>query len=279
MCDTAKFYLENDIRCYLGSFELPKKPTIYDFLLLGLRDKDIVATFNWDPMLVEAAIRVRRITTNIPELVFLHGNIGVKCKIKNDSITYFLCGSNYIADSDEYFDMPLLYPIKNKDYNKESCITLQWEKLKYYLTKAYRFTIFGYGAPKSDVEAVSLLKDGWGDNEKRNYEQVDIIDIRDPNELRLSWSDFIFSHHFSIVNNFFDSDISKFPRRTCETLFDTKMDLAIEKEGTGFKEGMTFHDIENFLTPLLNNENDPQSRFLNNPYVVPFKDWAGGSNP
>jgi hypothetical protein len=37
-------------------------------------------------------------------------------------------------------------------------------------------TIFGYGAPKSDTEAVDLMKAAWGKVSDRNLEQVEIID-------------------------------------------------------------------------------------------------------
>lgn len=33
---------------------MTESPTIYDYLLLSLRKKDVVATINWDPLLVQA---------------------------------------------------------------------------------------------------------------------------------------------------------------------------------------------------------------------------------
>src|SRR5688500_11227945 len=46
--------LEAAIKNYFGNLELPDTPTIYDHLVLSLRDTDIIATFNWDPFLIEA---------------------------------------------------------------------------------------------------------------------------------------------------------------------------------------------------------------------------------
>ena len=37
------------------------------------------------------------------------------------------------------------------------------------------FTIFGYSAPKTDVEAIDLLKQAWGAIGDRNLEQTEII--------------------------------------------------------------------------------------------------------
>lgn len=34
--------------------QIPERPTIYDQLLLNLRPKDLIATFNWDPLISQA---------------------------------------------------------------------------------------------------------------------------------------------------------------------------------------------------------------------------------
>lgn len=46
--------LEKRLYDYFDSFEIPDTPTVYDFLILGLTEKDVIATFNWDPLLVQA---------------------------------------------------------------------------------------------------------------------------------------------------------------------------------------------------------------------------------
>jgi hypothetical protein len=76
-CEPQRIQLEDAIEKYFCDFELPDVPTIYDFLLLSLTNKDLVATFNWDPLLVEAYGRCSRITDNLPQMAFLHGNIAV----------------------------------------------------------------------------------------------------------------------------------------------------------------------------------------------------------
>ena len=68
----AKNELEVAIREYMNGFELPDKATIYDFLVLSLTSKDLIATFNWDPFLVQAMGRVQKYTKNIPQVAFLH---------------------------------------------------------------------------------------------------------------------------------------------------------------------------------------------------------------
>ena len=46
--------IEELIYQYFESLEILDSPTIYDYLVLGLRGKDVIATFNWDPFLMLA---------------------------------------------------------------------------------------------------------------------------------------------------------------------------------------------------------------------------------
>ena len=70
---------------YFYDMEIPDKPTLYDYLILSLRKKDLIATFNWDPLLLKTMRRHSSIK-NLPKAVFLHGNVAVgicsNCKIK-----------------------------------------------------------------------------------------------------------------------------------------------------------------------------------------------------
>ena len=43
--------IETRVDEYFADLELPGHPTIYDRLVLSLREKDLIATFNWDPFL------------------------------------------------------------------------------------------------------------------------------------------------------------------------------------------------------------------------------------
>jgi hypothetical protein len=44
--------IEEEVCKYFSCLDLPDEPTVYDRLLLSLCTKDLVATFNWDPLLV-----------------------------------------------------------------------------------------------------------------------------------------------------------------------------------------------------------------------------------
>ena len=69
--------IEKKIYDFFKSLELPNTPTIYDYLVLSLRKKDLIATFNWDPFLIQAYRRNSKFTSNLPKLAFLQGNVAV----------------------------------------------------------------------------------------------------------------------------------------------------------------------------------------------------------
>jgi len=46
-----KEILEARVRRYFSALEVPDEVTIYDRLVLSLRQKDVITTFNWDPLL------------------------------------------------------------------------------------------------------------------------------------------------------------------------------------------------------------------------------------
>ncbi len=68
--------IEKRVHEYFYGMSLPSKPTIYDYLILSLREKDIIATFNWDPFLLMAYQRNMHITKP-PRICFLHGNVAI----------------------------------------------------------------------------------------------------------------------------------------------------------------------------------------------------------
>ena len=70
---------------YFSGLRLADTPTIYDYLLLALGPKDLIATFNWDPFLFQAFLRNRRFTGALRRLSFLHGNVAVGYSAKDES--------------------------------------------------------------------------------------------------------------------------------------------------------------------------------------------------
>lgn len=207
--------IERKLYTYFDTLEIPNKPTIYDHLILSLRDKDVIATFNWDPFLWQAYLRNRKLTKNLPQLLFLHGNVAIGyCK------NTLQIGPKNALTLDKNIPLiptKLLYPIGEKDYDNDPFIKRQWNALSYFLDQATRITIFGYAAPKSDKKAIDIMKKVWGrPSSKRTMEQIEIINIEPKEKLLKTWNDFIHTHHYDIVDDYYKSSIHKFPRRTGE---------------------------------------------------------------
>jgi len=205
--------LENTVYDYFQKMELPDEPTIYDHLVLSLRNKDFIVTFNWDPFLVQA-IRRNGARFKSPRTLFLHGNVEVgHCPdghmMGNNGTRCHKCGKPLIRTK-------LLYPVGEKNYHLDEFISRQWATLADLLKHTYMVSIFGYGAPTSDASAIALLKEAWGSVDSRNMEEFEVIDVREEDDLRETWSPFIHSHHYRVENSFYDSWIANHPRRTGE---------------------------------------------------------------
>lgn len=264
-CKAVKEELEKIIREYMSDYKLPDNPTIYDFLVMSLTSKDLIATFNWDPLLVQAIGRAMRYTNNVPQVAFLHGNVAVGfCEEDNIMGNVGMkcrCGKPLKP-------MRLLFPVKKKNYSSDIAISKSWKNLNNALEHAYMVTIFGYSAPKSDIEAINMMKKAWGSVDYRNLEEIELIDIRDEKEVIDSWDEFIHTHHYSYHTDFFDSTLARCPRRTCEATFDRLMNCIFLDGEKGFKANMSFFDIHKHTCKLIDEENKIKGtkKMLSNPY-------------
>ena len=207
--------IENQIDAYFSSLALPETATIYDRLLLSLRPADAVFTFNWDPFLFDAYQRNRSVAS-LPGMYFLHGNVrvGICC---NHSDRW---GEKYLACPDcaePLVPVPLLFPLSQKNYS-HPYIRQSWESARKLLRSAFTITIFGYGAPTADQDAVALLRKAWFSESDRKIEHVQIIDTACATTLHQRWATFTPSGHYRIARNFSESRIARWPRRTCESL-------------------------------------------------------------
>ena len=239
-CKDSVYELEKRLYHYFKNLELPDSPTVYDFLILSLTKKDVIATFNWDPLLLQAYVRCHMLTKNLPHILCLHGNVAISyCKEHQEfgvtDATCPVCGKLLSP-------IKLLYPVAKKNYRNDDYIKACWDAVEYILENSYMLTIFGYSAPDSDKEAIKLLKKAWGSLENRQLEEVSIIDIISEKDMLKKWNQFIYSHHY------------RFATYQLNIPADTKR---------GFQDGMTWHDIHCILSELLTEEiNTPVDKNL-----------------
>ena len=242
--------IETRVHDYFSRLRLPDTPTLYDHLVLSLRPKDVIATFNWDPFLRQAAHR-NYAFAKPPKILFLHGNVAIgyclDCKVSFGRNQYCRhCGKLGVSS-------PLLYPVKEKDYQADPCIASDWSTLTKKLKKAWAVTFFGYGAPKTDVEAIRLLKLGWGRVEERDLEQTEMISDRSEEELIKTWSPFIHTHHYDVRQLFYESWAGRHPRRSCEALWAQNMKCQVIK-GTEIPLDADFDVLYQWFKPRIDAE-------------------------
>ncbi len=208
--------IQHAVEGYFGALRLPERPTIYDHLVLSLRRGHVIATFNWDPLLMEAYLRNGKAGLSMPRLAFLHGNVRVGYCAK-DRVSG-LAGRSCGHCGDEYQAPPLLYPIRKKNYSADTFISNEWEVLKWGLRNAFMVTIFGYSGPKTDEEALAAMREAWGDPHSREMEQTALIiaPTQPEDDARSNWDPFIHTHQYEVQKNFYDSWIATHPRRTGE---------------------------------------------------------------
>ena len=247
--------LEERVATYFQSLTLPPTPTIYDYLVLSLRTKDLIATFNWDPFLYQAWCRNQHVGWP-PRISFLHGSVSIGFSTQDEKTGP--AGWYSKATGSQFVPSRLLYPVTQKDYNSDGFIRREWERLERCLRESRRITIFGYGAPDTDVEAVELMSHAWGDPAQRNIEQVEIIDVQPQDVVRERWNKFIHSHHYDYCTNYFQSVLAHFPRRTGERFMHqflpTTPGEAFQEPNTVPPDFETLEQLWEWYEPLIEAE-------------------------
>ena len=235
--ETLRGKIEAAVWQYFRGLQLPDSLTLYDILVLALRAKDTIATFNWDPFLAQAIRRNRdwlwglglNPSKYLPEILFLHGNVEIGYCDRHEKLTF-----GFLADAHpcQICGQPLaptrlLYPIREKEYNSDPSVQLQWRRLGEVLEQAYLLTVFGYGAPKSDVEAIRLMKTKWDENRSLALNTTEIVNVEPKKTLRSKWDGFFYtpSPHYKISRTLFHSRLALYPRRSCESLWFSTMML------------------------------------------------------
>ena len=246
--------IEEGIVNHYRKMQIPDSPTLYDYLILSLRKKDCIATFNWDPLLIQAYNRVNKITKDLPEMLFLHSSVAVG--ICDDCRHYEPYSNRYCSICGKPLYSPrLLYPIKNKNYSQHIYIQDTWNTLLHYLKTACIVTIWGYSAPRSDKEAKKIMLKAFS-SDYRPLDQIEVIDIADENTIRDTWRPFSkdTNYHLNIHKSLFDTYLGQFPRRSIEGYVKRNIEYWWNGSTLTMKECNTFEELAKHIEPLLINE-------------------------
>lgn len=230
--------IKHKIYCYFQRLKLPEQLTLYDQLILSLTEKDLIATFNWDPFLCLAFQRNMHLK-KLPSIVFLHGNVFVGTCPQHMTSGFINCCCSKCGRL--FTPVNLLYPVGNKDYTKDPFIHDEWRTLQNYLKCAYLITIFGYSAPKTDVSAREIMLGMWKNNITREFGQISIVDIKDKETIEENWDEFFVRQHYDIYKKIQDTYLFRYPRRSCEafgaaTLFNNPLNQDTPPKTTSLKK-------------------------------------------
>lgn len=202
------------------SYAIANYVTMYDQLVLSLRAKDTIVSFNWDPLLPYAYRRNGFLKT-LPSLWFLHGNVKIGLCADDNIIGWTddkcrKCG-NPLSPG------PLLYPISHKDYDSDPIIAESWRHFEDELSNAYFLTIFGYSAPVTDEVARTRFISKLKSNSMIGFMEMEIIDPNAEKLLETRYSGIYDNLHVSCVDEFSNSWLLMHPRLTCEAIYQAIM--------------------------------------------------------
>lgn len=252
--ETLRNAIEKRVNEYFSALSLPDSPTIYDYLVLSLREKDIIATFNWDPFLIQAFMRNEIVTkTRRPRLAFLHGNVRIGV-CEKDRISGII-GRKCSACGDNFAPSKLLYPVGQKDYSTDPFIKGEWDALRGRLGFGYFLSVFGYSAPKTDIEARNLMLSDWKKNPTLELAEVEIIDIRPEAEITETWKEFFVSHHYGVRDDIFMSYLFQHPRRSCDAFAAATLMLDPWQDNP-FPKFDKLDDLQKWIVPLIREEEE-----------------------
>lgn len=269
-CEDIIKEINSSIINFFMPFNLLEEPTIYDLLVLSLTKKDCIASFNWDPLLIQARIRNERITDNLPNIIFLHGNVSMGYCPTCGNFGSFgqICPEHNLF----FRNSPLLYPIRQKDYVSNPAINKQWRGFDQMVANAALITIFGYSAPKTDVEAVKRMENAFlrYGRKQRTLDLITIIESPGLSKYDISdnWKHFInlTDVDFYFSTSFFETILADYPRRSVEMYINEKVKGSIWKDHHSYDMHTTysFDSLKSLLSPLLEEELAISNQIIDN---------------
>lgn len=97
------------------------------------------------------------------------------------------------------------------------------------------------------------MKKAYSQSNIREFTQFEIIDFAEEDMLTESWNDFIFSHHYDVKRNFFESSIAMFPRRSGELFYENILGARFYEENFPPKFN-SFEEMWRWYSPFIDYE-------------------------
>ncbi|MGB7541545.1 MAG: hypothetical protein WBM28_05960, partial [Burkholderiales bacterium] len=146
-----------------------------------------------------------------------------------------------------------LYPVKHKDYASDPFIGSEWDRLRDRLSRAYFLSIFGYSAPKTDVEARRLMLEVWRENHHLELAEVEIIDTKPRDELEATWNEFFIKQHYMVTTDVSRSYLFQHPRRSCDAFAAATL-MCNPWQDNPFPAFGSLAELQDWVGPLIDEE-------------------------
>ena len=150
--------IDEQVRAYFAELELPTEATIYDALLLSLRDqgRSVHVQLGSVPVPGAPSASSRRSTQRFaPNRLVPPRQRGRRFCGEHEQVrgipgsSCWHCGKTLLSGR-------LLFPVEHKDYQDGSMIEREWEAAQGYLPHAFMLTVFGYSAPETESRPSSF---------------------------------------------------------------------------------------------------------------------------
>ncbi len=255
--------MEAAVQSYFGDLRLPAGPTIYDYLLRSLRPQDIVATFNWDPLLEQALQRFpAKHQEELPCHAYLHGSVALnQC---NSCARLFSWTDTCPRCGEASSPQPLLYPVGDKDYASTPGLKEAWHNLHVGLDKAYMVTLFGYSGPATDYQAVRLFTEKWHGSPVATSGDIAFINTCSREAIEKAWATLLAKRddgriHWDLYRDYHATRLARFPRRSTEESYQRNV-LLQRWRPTPYPRCGTIAELDQHYEYLLAQEHTPDGR-------------------
>jgi hypothetical protein len=142
-----------------------------------------------------------------------------------------------------------LYPVENKNYTRSTPIRRAWREVQEALERAFLLTVFGYSAPLTDIEAKRPLSEPWARNRLWDSLHIEIIDIKETEEVVRSWSEMIPHDHFLHERSFSSSWLGRHPRRSCAAKYEASI-MGLPPASSPFPQARSLHELHQAVQQL-----------------------------
>ena len=112
-------------------------------------------------------------------------------------------------------------------------------------------TVYGYGAPVTDVEAIELMENAYSLSKIKDIAPFTVINLsQNEKEQKERWADFYDAKMIMYCNSLKETMLWDNPRVSLETLFDAILQQQPRTVTKSFEEFKTLEELQSFIKTI-----------------------------